>query len=636
MQILRADTITEVTIGPVVAVGDGFTPVTTLSIASADEAEIIKHGATTNTAISGTLGAISNADGYYALDLSAADTDTEGRFVILINDDSLALPVRQPFMVMNANAYDALYAAAGTDYLQTDMLEISGDSLAADNLEATYDGSGYVDGAAPATQTAVSNITTSSAAISATASSVVVTTGTETLTYTATVQLDGTLHEVADVTNNTEFYYEFLIGGNGVPAEFLWDGYAQSNGDSYAVKAYNWDAVTWDQIGSIPGSNSTNIVSNTFQATRDHVGTIGVDKGKVGLQFTSSDGTHFVTDRVLCSYAVVTQSVGYALGRIWINTVSGTAGTEAYVNGVADNPVATLADAKTIADNLGILDFHVSSDSTITLSAALNGYNMYGVGYALNFGGQDCGGTHFFHASPVNGTVLAASGHVDILDSIIDTVTVDESHFTNCSFLGTVTLGAVASDVKVIDCRSVISGASTPVFDYGTSSAVNHNMTFANYHNGLEVRNFNNQGTDLFSLSGIGQLIEAATCSGAMNVRGAWKITQNGTSTFNYDDIRTGTPTAAQLLYMVENAATGVPVTFTTAGGSTTAAVLNLVDGSAADPTNDQYNGRLLFFTDGSLEGSVTDITDYVGSTKTATISVINAAPTSTHNARLI
>ena len=78
MQYLRADSVTEVTIGPAVAVGDGFTPVTSLTIAGADEAEIIKHGATAVTAIAGTLAAITGADGYYALDLSTGETDTEG------------------------------------------------------------------------------------------------------------------------------------------------------------------------------------------------------------------------------------------------------------------------------------------------------------------------------------------------------------------------------------------------------------------------------------------------------------------------------------------------------------------------------------------------------------------------------
>lgn len=96
------------------------------------------------------------------------------------------------------------------------------------------------------------------------------------------------------------------------------------------------------------------------------------------------------------------------------------------------------------------------------------------------------------------------------------------------------------------------------------------------------------------------------------------------------------TPTAAQLAYIVANAATGLPVTFTTSGGSTTAAVLALVDGGAPSATNDQYNGRLLVFTNDTLKGVVTDITDYVGGTTTATITAIPTPPTSSHTARLI
>ena len=79
MQYLKADTAIKVVIGPVVAVGDGFTPVTTLALGTADEAEIIKHDAAAVTDISGnTFAAITNADGYYNLTITAAQLDTEG------------------------------------------------------------------------------------------------------------------------------------------------------------------------------------------------------------------------------------------------------------------------------------------------------------------------------------------------------------------------------------------------------------------------------------------------------------------------------------------------------------------------------------------------------------------------------
>ena len=570
-----------------------------------------------------------------------------------------------------------------TNQVTADVTAISGDSTAADNLEATYDGTGYSDDAAPATQSQIGNLAVGSAAISVVSESDNVPTGTETLTFAVTDQLDGIYHEIASVGNAMDVQYTFDVGGNGTASGVEMTGRLNGSNDSILVQAYNWDGPTWDQIGVMQGSNSSTDGALAFNLLTRHTGT-GDNLGKVTIRGYAASGLSSATlyiDQAFVSYAVVAQSVGYANGRVWVDTVNGVAGTEAFVNGVADNPVLTLTDAKVIAANLNIYDFHVTSNSTITLDANLQGYNMYGVGYTLNMAGFDTGGTHFYHASPVNGTVLAAAGHVDILDSIIETMTVNDSHFTNCSFTNnTVTFGAVASDVKIINCRSVVAGTSTPKFDFGLSS-VNHNVTVADWQNGMEILNFNagsGGGTDLFSISDTGKLIINETCDGGtINIRGTFEIIDNsgGGVSFNYDDshsnsvailadtadmqpklgtpagadmsadiadvptvaeFETRTPTAAQLLKVIENAEVGYPVTFTTGGSTTTAKIVN-VDGSAASTTNDQYNGRLLVFTAGTLKGVVTDITDYVGSTATATITSIPFVPTSSHNgARLI
>lgn len=135
MLFLKADTNVEVLIGPAVAVGDGFTPVTTLSLSTADEAEIIKHNGATAlvvTSISAnTMAAITGADGYYTLDLTTGNLDTEGPLSIVINDDSLILPIRQDYMVVNANVYDSLFAVAGTDTLDTQVAGIDASAITA-------------------------------------------------------------------------------------------------------------------------------------------------------------------------------------------------------------------------------------------------------------------------------------------------------------------------------------------------------------------------------------------------------------------------------------------------------------------------------------------------------------------------
>jgi len=134
---LKADTAVEVLVGPAVAVGDGFTPVTNLVGASADEYEILKYNGATKLvagAPTNALSAITGADGYYSLELATGDVDTEGPLWLIINDDSLVLPIRHEFVVVPANVYDAFYAVAGTDNLKVDAVEINSETSPAVQL----------------------------------------------------------------------------------------------------------------------------------------------------------------------------------------------------------------------------------------------------------------------------------------------------------------------------------------------------------------------------------------------------------------------------------------------------------------------------------------------------------------------
>ena len=263
MLYLRADTVTEVTVGPAVAVGDGFTPVTSLVGSTADEFEIVKHGATATTTIAGTLAAITGADGYYALDLSATDTDTEGRLVVLINDDSLILPIKHEFMVVNANVFDSLFAAAGTDLLQTDLTEIVGVAQSATDLKDFAD-----EGYDPATNkvqgvvlvdTTTTNTDvrgTDSALLAASAPtnfgdlSISVTTGRvdvgswlgQAVTTSATSlkpEVDiNSISDDAPAANNAEAFFDgtgYAGTGNVIPTVTTLTGHTAQTGDSFAI-----------------------------------------------------------------------------------------------------------------------------------------------------------------------------------------------------------------------------------------------------------------------------------------------------------------------------------------------------------------------------------------------------------------
>lgn len=407
-----------------------------------------------------------------------------------------------------------------TANVAADVIAISGDSVAADNLEAMFDGTGYNDDTAPASRAQVSSISSGSAAISTIAASIAITTGTETLTYAVTAQLDGVYHEVADVANTTDFYYQFNVGGNGVPVEFLWDGYAQSNGDSYAVKAYNWTTTSWDQIGSIAGANGTTPISQTFQASNGHVGT-GANIGIVRLQFVSTDGTHFATDRVLCSYAIVTQSVGYAKGSIWVDTIDGTAGTENYVNGTADNPCLTWADAITISGQMNIHRFELSSETAIVLTANSDYYNITGYGATIDLNGQSCS------AALIEGAVISGvcTGALTpwFKNCSIGTVTLPPSNLDRCGFTSTTTVGS-AGDFFLVDCFSQVAGSSSPIFDMAAIGACN--ISNRRWGGGWQINNIA-AGDVISAEATVGGTLTLNGANGNTEVRGGWKQTVN-------------------------------------------------------------------------------------------------------------
>ena len=115
MSVLRQSTQVVVRIGPAVAVGDGFTPVTTLDLSTADEAELLKAaGAATVSIAAATFAAIAGADGWYDLTLTTSHTDTVGTLDVVVNDDSLILPIFARFQVVEEAAYDAIYAASAS------------------------------------------------------------------------------------------------------------------------------------------------------------------------------------------------------------------------------------------------------------------------------------------------------------------------------------------------------------------------------------------------------------------------------------------------------------------------------------------------------------------------------------------
>lgn len=148
MQFLKADTAVTLKIGPFIDDTDGKTAETALTIAQAD-VRLSKNGgdiAQKTEATSCTHDEL----GIYGCPIDATDTNTEGRLQLWVHESG-ALPVWHEYMVVNANVYDSLYAAAATDYLK--VKDDEGNTLA---NEAKQD---IIDTVVDGIQTDLSNAT---------------------------------------------------------------------------------------------------------------------------------------------------------------------------------------------------------------------------------------------------------------------------------------------------------------------------------------------------------------------------------------------------------------------------------------------------------------------------------------------
>lgn len=158
-----------------------------------------------------------------------------------------------------------------------------------------------------ATQAQVAGLSIGAGGISTVAESFTLTTGAETLTYTSTHALDGITHDVADSGNVTDGYYQFDVGAVGVGTEIIWNGYQQSNGDSWSFYGYDWVGAAFVQIGILSGSNSSTIAEHPFILTSGMTGT-AANVGKVRFRVESTNGTEIFTDRVLCEYTTLPEA----------------------------------------------------------------------------------------------------------------------------------------------------------------------------------------------------------------------------------------------------------------------------------------------------------------------------------------
>jgi len=424
----------------------------------------------------------------------------------------------------------------GTE-LDANMVQVSGDASAADNIEATYDGTGYEDDVAPAQQQQVRNISNTGGAINTSAISATITVGVETGTFADTVELDGVEHLIEDTAGEIDMEYGFEIPSDASPSSVTLTGRVNNASNSLDVFAFNFGTSTFEQIGNVPGKGPSVNDELTFSLLVSHVGT-GVDLGKVRVQFqnTGIAGADFFVDRIFLSFAVIVRSAGYSNGDIWVDTVGGTAGTTPFINGTADNAVDSLADAITLSNSLNMKRFRLSSDSSIILSQNFDDFTFTGDHWTLDLNGQSISDATISSAF-VSGTCTGVNNPFFQICHIED-VTLPGCHLQDCSLEGTIIL-ADAESYFVDNCYAGVTGGLSPVFDFNATVGTTR-LNLRHYSGPVEVQNMGQVGSDVMGLDGNGALIINANCvGGTIFIRGNFTILDNsGGAVTIFDDAR--------------------------------------------------------------------------------------------------
>ena len=377
------------------------------------------------------------------------------------------------------------------------------------------------------------------AAVNLSASDYLLTTGVEASgTYQDTQTTNEVVHEHTDTAGALDLYYEFHIGGDGVPVSVSMIGRMNGpNDDLDGVYAYNWGTTTWDRVGAYEGSNASANSESSFSLLTGHVGT-GANLGLVRIRFYAAGGLSggsLKIDQIFISYATVNRSVGYAGGAVWINTNASNENTELFVDGTADNPVSTLAAATSIAENLGLRSFILIPGSSIVLAQSYEAYNFAGRAYAVDLNGQSVENSVFTRAHIYGNDSGANVQGASYNECEIHSDTLGLATFDGCRLAGTIAL-AQAGDYFFDRCYSAVAGTGTPGIDFGAAVG-DSNVSMRHYSGGIEVFNIGVSGIDNMSLEGNGQLKINANCvGGTIAIRGHFPVTDGAGGAITLSD----------------------------------------------------------------------------------------------------
>lgn len=165
-----------------------------------------------------------------------------------------------------------------------------------------------------------------------------------------------------------------------------------------------------------------------------------------------------------------TIDLAYPDGYIYIDTVAGTSGTTAGVNGTKFNPVDTIANAMTLSDSgsVGIKKFNIWGNSSITPATSVKGYTFEGAGYTFDPNGQDLSYATVIGADLNSSTLPSAGDRSRYHNCYLNGATIGKDAFYYDSMISSVTLNGNVH-IENGRCASLPESESWFTFESGVS-----------------------------------------------------------------------------------------------------------------------------------------------------------------------
>ena len=334
--------------------------------------------------------------------------------------------------------------------------------------------------------------------------------GSQTNTFASTAAADGVRHVITGTATAIDIVYQVDVGARKATGA-TFRGYLSGSNDTITFQAYDFVLGTWDTRLSISGSALAANQTYNINLLSKHTGTAGADAGLVLLRFvcTGQSSPVLYVDEVLTEAVFASQTVGYQDGAVWIDTGAGTAGTVPGLNGTADYPVLTLADALTLLAALNLKALHLAPGSEITLTADSTNLKIEGAGI-VHLGGQIIAKAEFNGLYLVDGT--GTGDDARFTKCGIGALNVPHSYYDNCDFKNTMTLTAGdeyfvhgGNDFASTECEFTFAAGAT--------------LALRQWRGGLQVNSM--AAGDTLILDGAGRLVIDGTCSGgAITIRG--------------------------------------------------------------------------------------------------------------------